>query len=89
MLFSLDRGDKTYLQCVVLRDPLHHVGNGGLKNLFKCKRVHHGEDPSKVLQNFLLLLHAYSLAVSHPDVCLLIICHLHLVMIHMNYTTTP
>lgn len=31
-----------------------------------------------MFQNFFLLLHAYSLAVSHPDVCLLIICNLYL-----------
>lgn len=74
-----------YLQCVVLGDPLNHVWNSGLKNLFECKWVHHCEDPSKVLQNFLLLLHAYSLAIGHPDVCLLVICNLYLLKTHRIY----
>ena len=69
-----------YLQCIVLRDPLHHVWHSSLKNLFECQGVHHGEDPSKVLQDLFLLLHAYSLAVGHPDVCLLVIGNLYLVI---------
>lgn len=73
-----------YLQCVVLRDPLHHVRHGCLKNLLECEGIHHGEDPSKVLQNLFLLLHAYSLTVGHPDVRLLVIGNLYLVRRHMS-----
>lgn len=75
------------LQCIVLRDPLHHVRHSGLKNLLECQGVHHCEDPSKVLQNLLLLLHAYSLTVGHPDVCLLVIGNLHLVSTNMTCYT--
>lgn len=67
-----------YLQRVVLGDPLHHVGHSGLKDLLERERVHHCEDAGKMLQDFLLLLHADSLAVGHPDVRLLVICNLHL-----------
>lgn len=68
-----------YLQCVVLGDPLHHVWHSRLKNFLECEGIHHGEDPGKVLQNLFLLLHAYSLTVGHPDVCLLVISNLYLV----------
>ena len=68
-----------YLQCVVLRDPLHHVRHSCLKNLLKCEGVHHSEDTGKVFQNLFLLLHAYSLTVGHPNVRLLVIGNLYLV----------
>ncbi len=79
--------DSIYLQCVVLGDPLHHVRHSGLKNLLECEGVHHGEDPSKVLQNLFLLLHAYSLTVGHSDICLLVIGNLYLVRRNMKFYT--
>lgn len=74
-----------YLKCIVLGDPLNHVWHSCLKNFLECEWVHHCEDPSKVLQNLFFLLHAYSLAVSHPDVCLLVIGNLYLVKRNMRY----
>lgn len=71
--------DNVYLQSIVLGDSFHHVWHSGLKNFLKCQGVHHGENPSKVFQNLLLLFHAHSLTVGHPDVCLLVIGNLHLV----------
>lgn len=76
-----------YLQRVVLRDPLHHVWHGGLKNLLERQGVHHGEDPCKVLQNLLLLFHAHSLTVGHSDVRLLVIGNLHLISGNMTHYT--
>lgn len=67
-----------YLQRIVLGDPLNHVRHGCLENLLERERVHHGEDSGKVLQNFFLLLHAYSLTVGHPDVRLLVVGNLNL-----------
>lgn len=67
-----------YLQSIILGDPLNHVWYSCLENFLERERVHHCEDPSEMFQNFFLLFHAYSLAVSHPDVCLLIICNLYL-----------
>lgn len=68
-----------YLQRIVLGDSFHHVGHSSLKNLFKSEGIHHCKDARKVLQDFFLLFHAYSLAVGHSDVCLLVIGNLHLI----------
>lgn len=76
----------TYLQCIVLGDSLHHVWHCGLKNLLEREGIHHGEDPSKVLQNLLLLLHAHRLTVGHPDVSLLVISNLYLLKRNSCYT---
>ena len=79
--------DITYLQCIVLGDPLHHVGHSGLKDLLECERVHHGEDSGKMLQDFFLLLHANSLTVCHPDVRLLVVGNLNLERKNMTAVT--
>lgn len=67
-----------YLQRVVFGDSLNHVWYGGLENLFKSKRVHHGKDSSKVLQDLFLLLHADSLTVGHTNVRLPVAGNLYL-----------
>ena len=67
-----------YLQGVVLGDPLHHVGDCGLEDLLEGEGVHHREDPSKVLQHLLLLLHTHRLTVGHSDVRLLVVGNLYL-----------
>lgn len=67
-----------YLQSVVLGYALHHVGHGGLEDLFEGEGVHHGEDAGKVLQHLLLLLHAHRLAVGHADVRLPVAGNLYL-----------
>lgn len=68
-----------YLKCVILRYPLHHIGHRCLKDLFKSEWIHHCKHSSKVLQDLFLLFHSNSLAVSHSNVCLLVIGNLNLI----------
>lgn len=70
--------DGSYLQGVVFRDPLDHVGHGGLEDLLESERIHHGEDSGEVLQHLLLFLHTDRLTVGHAHVGLPVTGNLYL-----------